>query len=237
MKGKTLPKKRITHKGKPTQLSIELDIKALVFFLVLVALTASTVFYLGIILGRSMRDPNRVSPPAASAGAVETGTEAVQPTGKLNIYDIKNEAKDIEELKRDSTKALNKADSVLKQAEPAKPESPSASVPEKPAPATEEKPGSFTPTWPDDKTATDTKEVRYTIQIMATRDYEKAVRIVTEMRKKGFNAYLEDITVEENKIHRVRVGRVTKEEIEPLKTKLSKVVGGLDMKMDIYRAE
>ena len=50
---------------------------------------------------------------------------------------------------------------------------------------------------------------------------------VKELRRKGFDAYKDDVTIEDKKLYRVRVGRKTRSQMLAIEEKLKQVVSGM----------
>ncbi|NQU66201.1 MAG: SPOR domain-containing protein, partial [SAR324 cluster bacterium] len=67
----------------------------------------------------------------------------------------------------------------------------------------------------------------YTFQIITTKDLEKAGLFVEQLKRKGFDAYKDDVTIENKKLYRVRVGRKTRGQLLAIEEKLKQVVSGM----------
>jgi cell division septation protein DedD len=237
MEGKSLPPNKRTSPSRSTQFSIDLDVKGLIVFLVMVALTAATVFYLGVFYGKSTRDPNQDPVPQSATPAEGTSAEGAVAIDRLNIYDIRDENKSLEQLRRDSQRTLERADALIQGTEtaptPARPAVKPAVAPS----AQSENGEDFTPSWPDGQATGDGQTTLYSVQVLATRNLENANRIVLELKKKGYNAFVTEVTIENHKMYRVRVGRKPRNEIDALKNELEKVVAGIDSRPRIVRAD
>ncbi|MDT8445719.1 MAG: SPOR domain-containing protein [bacterium] len=233
------------------QFSIEMDFKGMLVFMILVALTGATLFYLGMIFGKASRSPNEDLRPSMSDTEESPGD--LQTPKDLKIYDLGNNAenvdslkKEFESLKADSQPTLNAESNAVKQDAEATRQLAAAAqrleadrqAESAPAPAAAAqptdlaevpKPGSAPGiSWPE--VARETRGEtgpEYTIQIFTTRDTAKAERMVGQLKQKGFDAYSEEIRLEGNLLYRVRVGRGNQDKIERIKTRLSGVVEGL----------
>lgn len=228
------------------QFSIEMDFKGMVVFLILVSLTGATLFYLGMIFGKASRSPNEDMRPAASSEALPGGTTPKD----LQIYDLGNNNQNVNNLRQEFESLKNNAEPAmeseaealqreaaearqLKQA--AQQTGPTPATPA-PAPKTPAEAAATAPSpaeapgisWPDvaRETRGETGPL-YTIQIFTTRDQNKAERMVGQLKQKGFAAYSEEIRLEGTLLYRVRVAKEPKENIEPIKNRLNKVVSGL----------
>ncbi|MCP4754204.1 MAG: hypothetical protein GY866_25235 [Proteobacteria bacterium] len=242
MKQTVKKRKKISTAKKSTQFSIDLDARGLIFFLVLVGLTAATVFYLGIIFGKATRNPNDPSLRPKSGVDLQPAGETSESPKNLNIFNIRDRGKSVETLKKDSEQLFEKTDKMIKESErsarqaEAKKRMEARTAVEKPvktAPRKAAKPKTFTPQWPDVGKSQDGGTKLYTIQVAATKSKEKASRIVSQLRKKAFDAYMVDVMIQGAKIYRIRVGRQPKAKIRKMKVKLDRVVGGMGMKPKI----
>ncbi len=235
MKQKT--KKTNVSKNKPlTHFTIDLDMKGMILFLILVALTAITVFYLGMIFGKASRDPNRPAVSSKSVAKISPAEEKEIEAKDLEIFNMHKESDRISNLKKDTDSVLGKVDQMLANSKQDKSESQSVVLkPEKqkpPVKSEEIEPGKQ---WPDDLATLAKNKDLFTVQVFATKDKDKADKIIKQLRKKAFNAYLTEATIEGKKIYRVRVGRRSKDRIVKLKEDLEKIVGGMGMKSRIVQ--
>ncbi|OGG96293.1 MAG: hypothetical protein A2527_02265 [Candidatus Lambdaproteobacteria bacterium RIFOXYD2_FULL_50_16] len=67
----------------------------------------------------------------------------------------------------------------------------------------------------------------YTVQVLSTSQASKAKAIVAQLKNKGFDAYTEEIKLDNSQLFRVRVAKLSKEKIQAVREKLTKVVDGL----------
>jgi hypothetical protein len=80
-------------------------------------------------------------------------------------------------------------------------------------------------------------EETYTIQAFATKDKDKADRIVRLLQLQQFDAYLEPVSIENQTIYRICVGKKSKSEIESLSQDLEKVTGDMGLKLTIKKID
>jgi cell division septation protein DedD len=228
MKSKAANKKVKKVKKGPIQYTLDFDVKGLMFFIFLSALTALVVFYLGWVAGKGSRNPNITGPRMTEEIIAERPAEKVITANDLEIYNIREDDR-ISNLKDNTKTILKEADRVLGESQqPAKKSAPTAK-PKPAAPATPVK------SWPDKPTKVTSQQEIYTVQVFATKDKEKAERIVRLLKEKEFEAYLTTATIEKQIIFRVRVGRKSKTEIVKLNTALKKVIGGMGMKSRVIK--
>ncbi len=211
-----------------TQYSIDLDIKGVFFFIILALMTAVVVFYLGILFGKASRNPN-VKALSIQEGKVTEKEDANKiTTNDLEIYNIHTEDdKKISTLKKDTQSVLDEAERVIQKSKSLQPDLEEA-VKTEPQPVVAEsaKPAQ----WPDQPSPASLPKNTWTVQVFATKDKNKADRIVRMLRRQKFDAYLAQVKIEGQTIYRVRVGRRPKAEIEKLDQDLQKVIGGMGMK-------
>ena len=210
----------------PLQFSIDLDIKGIIVFTALACLTALVVFYLGVIFGKAARTPNLATIQAKKTFAPQKATEQEISQKDLEIYSIREDGAQIKSLQSDTKNVLAEADRVLKKSQKRVAVTPAKPTTTKPKPAEQ---------WPNQASAQKKSHGLYTVQVFATKDQEKAKRIVRLLRKKEFDAYLVSVTIEKQLIYRVRIGRKSKAEVEKLNQKLGPVVGGMGMKSRIIK--
>ena len=225
--------KKVSRNVKQTQFTLDMDKKGLFLFLLMVLLTAGAVFYLGMIFGKASRDPNTPdikSEKIIRKAATPKKTIAIN---KLEIFDTgdKGGSNTIKNLKKKTQHQLSKADRVMNERR----------IQEKPASAAKSsKPDqpvkkATKPRWPDVETTSDKSGDIYSIQVFATRDKDKADKIVAQLRKKAFDAYLLPAEIEGKKIFRVRVAKLMKSKIGKVKKRLDKVTSGMGMKSKLIK--
>lgn len=224
-------------KGKknPTQYSIDLDFKGMFLFLLLAVLTGCVIFYLGMIYGKASRDPNRFAAVSMQDQNTSQNAEPEISNKDLEIYNIRNDAEHLKNLKNESKNLLEEADRVIMESQQQIEVDNKVNTPPKaqtPAPTKETK-----AQWPNNAQSTSKQQDIYTVQIFATKDQDKADRIVRLLRKQEFDAYLVSVTIDNQLIYRVRVGRRNKEDITKLDRDLKKVIGGMGMKSRIIKIQ
>jgi cell division septation protein DedD len=214
-----------------TQFSIDLDIKGMILLLVLATFTAATVFYLGIIFGKASRNPNQNFNPGDSVNPIKVEDKALTIPKDLKIYDINDDPNTIDDFTSNIKKELKKTENIIKSTENQIKLDEKKNQTEPTATATKPQ----TKNWPDQKTVTVTSANNYTIQVFVTKSKEKANKITQQLRQKSFDAYVEEVSHEGNKLFKIRVGRKSKQDIQALKEKLGKVVGGMGMGLSVIK--
>ena len=195
-----------TNKKAATKYNIEMDIRAFVVFTLLLLVAAAIIFYLGIIFGKAMRDPMDV-PISVNTEIEKEKSEKKQVDVKnLKIYDMKEDKKEISSLKKDFEDISSKSKVTLEFLKDSKKKDSSKTI------------QSGTTTAP-----TNTGNL-FTVQVFATKNNQKAVDIINNLKRQNFDAYFEKVEVSESqeKMYLIRVGKVSKKEAENLKKKLSK---------------
>lgn len=190
----------------------------------------ATLFYMGIIFGKSMRDPNEAL-ITGSQQEVAQRNESKKLEKELSVFDMRQEEKTkLSDLQKDFQSIVTKADSLEKQ------ENPPAEV------SQQNKTGSSPPIAKEDKNLKKETPVTkqgplYTIQVLATSDPKKANSIVKGLKKKDFDAYIVKYQISGNGayVYRVRVGRLTKDKANRLKKKLMKSVAGISNKLTVIQ--
>ncbi|MBT4290797.1 MAG: SPOR domain-containing protein [Deltaproteobacteria bacterium] len=229
--------KQIGNRRRPsknaTQFSIDLDIRGMIILLVLATFTAATVFYLGVIFGKASRNPNQDFRSSKTANPIKVEEKALTIPKDLKIYDINDEPNTNDNFTSNIKKELKKTDDIIKSTEKQikldnkKNQTDTKSSTTK----TQAK------TWPDQKTVTVKPANNYTIQVFVTKSKEKANKITKQLRQKAFDAYIEEVSHQGNKLFKIRVGHKTKQEIPQLKAKLGKVVGGMGMGLSVIKID
>jgi hypothetical protein len=235
---KTRQRKVVKKKSnESTQFAIEMDVKGMILFLTLVILTSGTIFYLGVIFGKATRDPNVSPSPSEYKVKVLTPKKRTSEK-KLDFYNVRDESDGMRNLRKNTKLALGKADRMIKESESRKQR---AAASKKNGQGEKKKDARTAQKrdreWPDNRNVVKPSGELYTIQILATKDKGKAMKIVEQLRKKAFDSYLINVTVGSTIIYRVRVGKRSKEGIETLKEKLDRVVGGMGIKPKILKIE
>jgi len=224
-----------------SQFSIDMDLKGLVVFLTLVALTGATLFYLGMTYGKASRNANQ----KIQLPGIATTEKELTPPKDLKIYNLDGGASlqkefDSLNLKNDPvlTQETDAVETQAKQQQQVAQEvgqlqvEPEAAPQPRSAPqpalkATKQK--NHEVSWPDivKEATSKPKGETYTIQILSTSQKSKAERMVSTLKKKGFPAYIVSINLEGRQLYRVRVAKDSREKINKLKVRMSNVVQGL----------
>jgi cell division septation protein DedD len=231
MKKKAKAKKALKAKN-PTQFSIDLDVKGLVFFLILVFLTASLLFYLGVIFGKASRNPNISGIIPKKIARVSIPGKKPVVTDKLEIFNVRDDSKKISNLKKDTELMLGKVEKMLNEA---KAKDAAESKPKVTGKTTTEKKPEKQ--WPESSQDKIKKGDLYTIQVMATKDKAKADKIVRQLRRKAFDAYLVKTAIQGQDFFRVRVGKKNKEDINKMGKRLDKVIRGMSVKSKLIKIQ
>ena len=193
-----------------TRFTIDLDIRGLVFMVMMMTLTAIAIFYLGTIFGKASRNPNK---NLSIAGLDENTTGETSPLKlpkDLAIFDINDDPKKIDALKKDF-------ENIAKETDQAKKEMNTQAIPPNDKGDTFADIGQKQAVWPAQKPDAKKSRGLYTIQVFVTKSKEKAKNITRQLKQKSFDAYLSEVTIEGKKLYRIRVGRKSKENIDVLK--------------------
>ena len=229
--------KQIGNRRKPsksaTQFSIDLDVRGMILLFVLATFTAATVFYLGVIFGKASRNPNQDFKLSNTANPIKVEEKALTIPKDLKIYDINDEPTTNDNFTSNIKKELKKTDDIIKSTKK-QIKSDNTKNQTDTKTATTKTP---TKTWPDQKTVTIKSANNYTIQVFVTKSKEKASKITQQLRQKSFDAYIEEVSHQGNKLFKIRVGHKTKQEIPKLKAKLGKVVGGMGMGLSVIKLD
>ena len=218
----------MTKPQKSSQFAIEMDAKGIGFLLFLGLAAALLVFYLGYVFGKATRDPNAAltQPPGLSQTGVTTQESKAQKN--LKIFDIKEDAgARLEHLKKSSSETLNNANKIIEESKEQPLTVESASKEKEVQTGTTKKESDFTPKWPDVSQNQKKGDDLYTFQIITTKNLEKASSFVKQLRRKGFDAYKDDVTIEKKRLYRVRVGRKSRSQMLAIEERLKKVVSGM----------
>ena len=208
------------------QFLIELDLKGLIILLFLSLFTGITLFYLGLMFGKATRGPYSQPEKFGQSLSTESQLAEKEVPKDLKIYEIHDETKEKSPSEKKHDDLTKRADALLENAtKTLESEAKRSDIDAKKAQAKIELEKTPVKQWPDVKPAK--QEVLYTIQILATRQSDKAKGIIKMLKQKGFEAYSTNVSIEGTNIYRVRVGKSDKKSIESLKKRLSKSVKGL----------
>jgi cell division septation protein DedD len=213
----------------------------------LLALTGLVIFYLGVVTGKGLRDPNASDTAATTAPAPTTdAATGTTPTALNHALTAQNGQ--IEGLKKDETDANAQTQQLLSRAkqqldmeevkpgasattppaastpaaktaaQPAAPAAKPASARPKPAAA----PAQKKPMPAVAKTAAPADaEGGYTVQVFSSPQQQSAQDILSDLKKKGFPAYLNPFQAADKRTwYRVRVGKGSRQDAESLAAKI-----------------
>lgn len=250
------------QKKGSNQFSIEMDVKGIVMLLGMALVSMALVFYLGMIYGKAQRNP-AFDPGLASTEKNEALKPQGETITDLEVYDINKDDTGLGDLKRDFDSLSGKADQATQEekarqeamdqvitVEGADSQDSQAQTGSAQTGAVQDKEvvspqgdnttnlgeSKQTSGWPDNsQKAAKSDEKLFTIQVLATRNKERAEAIITQLRKKGFDAYLTEVSVENTPIYRIRVGKQNKDDIAKTKEELTTAVRGLTSRLQIYQ--
>lgn len=228
---------------------LEMSGRTLLTLLLLLSLTGLVVFYLGVMTGKGMRDPNAPTIAATAPGATPgTPGAATNPANLTFNQSLGSTAPQIEGLKTEQSKLSDNTNKLVAQAKqeleleevsakstqtaPAKPAPKPAAVPPaaaKPAAtvaaAPAPKPSAVAPAAkPAAKPAPAMSgEGGYTVQVFSSTKQANAQDLVNTLKSKGFPAYLNQFQADDKQVwYRVRVGKGTKPEADAMAARLIK---------------
>ncbi|MDH5560148.1 MAG: SPOR domain-containing protein [Deltaproteobacteria bacterium] len=228
---------RPKQKKNKSQFTIDIDLKGLVLFLFLSLLSAVIIFYLGMVFGKATRDPNtsitKSEKSVQDSVKLESGDE--QSEDKLSFFNIRDEKDSLSTLKKDFEDIDKKTDDLIEDNKIRLERSSEEEKTIEPEKIVKIKQKSAVPLeiklekrWPENSQSTSAKKGKlFSLQVLATRDINKAQTFVKQLQQKLFPAYVTEITIENTKIYRVRVGKEDRSSIITMKAKLEKTVSGL----------
>lgn len=215
---------------------LEMESRTLYLLLSLMALTGVVVFYLGVVTGKALRNPNTTVPlsaeirtpaaPATPEGGQLAFNNALQPQKGL-----------IEGLRQDESSATRRTENLLKQSKQLEleevprpglglPTAPVSKIPATPPAASVAAPGKMAspprpaavrppaPVQPPDGSL-------YTVQVFSSRYQKNAQEMVRRLKTKGFPAYMNRFeSADKQVVYRVRVGRTSKARAQTLSDQL-----------------
>ena len=210
----------------------------------LLALTGLVIFYLGVLTGKGLRDPNAPASADATAPAADSGLKpGVTPTALNHALTAQNGQ--IEGLKSDESSANQQTQQLLSRAkqelalEEVAPKPATAATPSptsksttqstpKPAPAQpaapaapQSKPGQAAARSAHPAASATSAEGGYTVQVFSSPQQQSAQEIASDLKKKGFPAYINQFQAADKRIwFRVRVGKGSRQEAESLAGKI-----------------
>lgn len=192
--------------------NVELDICAIIIFLVLSLGICITVFYLGLIVGKSTRVPTPANPPSQLRAAVSEGKSVPKD---LTVFDMeKREEEKLSSLKNEFNQQVKKSDPLMKKTT-VKPPKKIHSEAFKKQPVAKK-------TVVKQSAAVNKNDPLYTVQVYATSRQNYANNLMSTLLKNNFDAYLEEVAGQKGSIYRVRVGKLPLKQAESLKKRLAK---------------
>jgi cell division septation protein DedD len=195
---------------KSSKLNIEMDTRGFFLFALLLVLTGAVLFYLGITVGKSMRNPDRALPQTPPAA--QTALENDDTLKDLAVFDMKEQFSSVKDLEKSFQEITER--SKTQDTKPTEPTKQTAAT-EKPKTQPKAEP----------KKA----EKLYTIQVLATRNKDNANKYVRMLKNQSYDAYLQEVNVKGSNsvMYRVRVGRMESAEAKETAKELSRSVKGL----------
>ena len=238
----------LARPGRPLSPSVrrayrlEMAGRTVALMLGLLALTGLVVFYLGVITGKGLRDPNQ---PATAIGAPPAPAADTKPAPTPTALNQALTAQNgqIEGLKKEESAANQHTQQLVSRAKqqiemeevpsksaPAVAASsapPAVSAPAHPVAAKKVPPAAAkTATAPSKPAAHSSApaaapEESYTVQVFSSPQRQSAQDVVSDLKAKGFPAYINQFQAADRRTwYRVRVGKVSKQEAETLAAKL-----------------
>jgi len=211
---------------------VHLSISIVLILLTLSTLSLFAAFYLGMITGKSMQRP-----PEISVKEDEFSIDNPMSDEDLRFFGLGDrqkdqnvlDLKDINELKN-KTDELSKITEIKKTKQPKIPKTtvPKVANPRSSKPEQKKVAGNI-PILPkmieNKKTGSQINEdVIYTIQVFASRNHNNAKKLVSKLKKDGFNnSFIFKHSAGSKTLYRVRVGKVSQKETKILVKKLKKL--------------
>ena len=226
---------------------LEMESRTLYLLLSLMALTGVVVFYLGVVTGKALRDPNAPVALSAQMGAPATADSAAQPGALAFNEALKGEQTGVEGLRVEGQSASQRTDALiseakkqleLKEVSPSQAAKPQLATPQAPAPATApvpaaapappkaEAPRAAAPapprvTQPAAPSRPADDGSLYTVQVFSSQHQESARRLMERLQGQGFAAYLNRFETADKQVwYRVRVGKTDRAGAETLQSRL-----------------
>jgi len=223
---------------------LEMEGRTLYLLLSLMALTGLVIFYLGVMTGKALRDPNA---PVALTAPVTTPlakTDAATKPGALDFNDaLKSDQGTVEGLQVEGQNAAKRTDALLSEAKkqielkevpPASSAKPAASTAKAVAMTTPtakaQRPEATHPAAPatahpapraSHAAAAANDGSQYTVQVFSSKHQDSAQQLVERLRSQGFAAYLNRYQASDREVwYRVRVGKTDRTGAEALRSRL-----------------
>lgn len=221
---------------------LEMEGRTLYLLLTLMALTGVVVFYLGVVTGKAIRDPNvtvslsaEMRAPDALQGAADL-RNSLALNNALKSKDSLLEGLKVEDagLTERTRSLLDKGLKQLELREVTPGEKPSAPIaPNAPVSLVTTPPATKMPGQPPANTqpgntrlgtaraAAPGKGGTYTVQVFSSKVEKNARELVKRLKNRGFSAYLNRFQSADNQVwYRVRVGRTNRAEADTLSGRL-----------------
>jgi|SRR5579863_3500721 len=225
----------LARPGRPLSPSVrkayrlEMAGRTVALLLGLMAVTGLVIFYLGVITGKGLRDPNAPVTADAAATPAPANATAVPAANALN-HALTAQNGQIEGLKSDESAADQQTQQLLTRGKQElaledvtqRPDAKTASQPAtKPAPAKPAAPSETPQKKPAVAAKATNSEGGYTVQVFSSPQKQNAQEIVSDLKKKGFPAYLNQFQAADKRTwYRVRVGKGSRQEAETMANKL-----------------
>lgn len=211
---------------------LEMEGRTLYLLLSLMALTGVVIFYLGLVTGKALRDPNAPVALSAQLGAPAPDADASPAAEKLAFGNaLKGDGK-VEGLRLENQQASQVTEALVSEAQrqlkleettpeaPKVTEAPVAAQPparsQLPAPSAPTPPRVAQPVAPpaDDGSL-------YTVQVFSSQREENARQLMNRLRGQGFAAYMNRFEAADRQVwYRVRVGKTNRTDAETLQSRL-----------------
>lgn len=213
---------------------LEMESRTLYLLLSLIVLTGVVVFYLGVVTGKALRDPNAPVPLSAEMRAPVGESASDVPQGGLALTDaLKAQDGTIEGLRveqegmaRRTQALLNRAQKQLELQEV----TPREQAKHEPAAAPASPLATGAPTLPESPrmkppapaaAAPQQDDGLYTVQVFSSQRQDNARALMNRLNQMGFAAYLNRFQAADKQVwYRVRVGRTSRGEAEALSARL-----------------
>ena len=222
---------------------LEMDGRTLWLMMGLLGLTAVVLFYMGVVTGMGLRDPNVIPVAAQQEPALSPSTDSADKNSDLSFFkSLTGKEGGIEELKiqeqgitRQTNELISQAkrELLLEEVQPAQPaRAPiapttaktatlkSPRVPKTPPPAQTRQPLTAKTAQP----AVTTSPARlFTVQVFSSKNQNRARQMVDDLKRQGYPAYLNLYQSAKNETwYRVRVGKSERKSAEVLSGRLEK---------------
>jgi cell division septation protein DedD len=217
---------------------LEMESRTLYLLLSLMTLTGVVIFYLGVVTGKALRDPNAPVTLSAQMGtALAPPGEAAQPGALAFSEALKGDQTAVEGLREEGRNASRQTEALISEAQkqlelkevtpatpPAAPKVAAAATPSAAPPAAPRSDAPAAPAAPrasaPGKPAAPDGEL-YTVQVFSSQRQDSALQLMERLRGQGFAAYLNRFEAADRQVwYRVRVGKTDKASAEELQARL-----------------